>query len=261
MITTYKAAPDIDVLTSHFPDPRLRPHPDQRVRAPRRRARAGRHRRGRRERRVHGRAADGHRSRRPAVDLAHPHRLRPHRHAAPAARREPAAAGHHHLPRRGHHGPVGAAADGPGASRQPGPDDHRRRPHPDAVKPPAFDNPVTTGFHDDKSGALFSSDCFGALLPGVPERAEDLSDDDLRQGQVFWATVDSPWLHKVDPGVFAKELDGIREHGPADGPEQPPAGGAGRHRWTGSWPRSRPRRPHQPSSGPTRRPSSRCWPR
>ena len=37
-----------------------------------------------------------------------------------------------------------------------------------ALKPPAFDNPATTGFHDDKSGALFSSDCFGALLSAVP---------------------------------------------------------------------------------------------
>ena len=37
-----------------------------------------------------------------------------------------------------------------------------------AFKPPAFDNPITTGFHDDRSGALFSSDCFGALLADVP---------------------------------------------------------------------------------------------
>ena len=83
-----------------------------------------------------------------------------------------------------------------------------------AVKPPVFDNPSTTGFRDDKSGAFFSSDCFGALLQDVPQSASDLSDDDLRQGQVFWATIDSPWLHKVDPAVFAKELNAIRELDP-----------------------------------------------
>ena len=33
-----------------------------------------------------------------------------------------------------------------------------------AVKPPAFDNPVTTGFHDSRSGAFFSADCFGAMF-------------------------------------------------------------------------------------------------
>jgi flavorubredoxin len=83
-----------------------------------------------------------------------------------------------------------------------------------AVKPPAFDNPSTTGFYDDKSGVLFSSDCFGALLSAVPQNAADLSDTDLRDGQVFWATVDSPWLQKVDRGAFAKELDGIRKMAP-----------------------------------------------
>jgi flavorubredoxin len=83
-----------------------------------------------------------------------------------------------------------------------------------AVKPPAFDNPVTTGFYDHKSGALFTSDCFGALLQDVPENAADLTDDELRQGQVFWATIDSPWLHNVDTATFAKQLNSIREIDP-----------------------------------------------
>ena len=83
-----------------------------------------------------------------------------------------------------------------------------------AVKPPVFDNPSTTGFYDDKSGALFSSDCFGALLADPPQNAADLSDKDLREGQIFWATVDSPWLHKVDRAAFAKELNGIRKMEP-----------------------------------------------
>jgi flavorubredoxin len=79
-----------------------------------------------------------------------------------------------------------------------------------ALKPPVFDNPSTTGFLDETSGVLFSSDCFGALLQDVPENAADITDEQLREGQVFWATVDSPWLQKVDEAVFAKELDGIR---------------------------------------------------
>src|SRR4051794_707563 len=67
-----------------------------------------------------------------------------------------------------------------------------------AFKPPVFDNPSTTGFYDESSGTLFSSDCFGALLSSVPQNAADIAETDLRDGQVFWATVDSPWLHKVD---------------------------------------------------------------
>jgi flavorubredoxin len=83
-----------------------------------------------------------------------------------------------------------------------------------AFKPPAFDNPSTTGFYDDRSGILFSSDCFGALLSEVPQNAADLSDKELREGQVFWATLDSPWLQKVDPAAFARELDEIRRMAP-----------------------------------------------
>ena len=79
-----------------------------------------------------------------------------------------------------------------------------------AVRPPAFDNPITTGLRDERSGIFFSSDCFGALLDEVPESAEDVPADALHRGQVFWATVDSSWLHTVDRAVFASELDRVR---------------------------------------------------
>ncbi len=84
-----------------------------------------------------------------------------------------------------------------------------------ALRPPTFDNPITTGLHDDRSGALFSADCFGALLAEVPQSAEDLSDDELHRGQVFWATVDSPWLHSVDSTLFAKSLNELRDLHPS----------------------------------------------
>jgi flavorubredoxin len=79
-----------------------------------------------------------------------------------------------------------------------------------ALRPPAFDNPATTGFYDTTSRTLFSAACFGALLSEVPERADELSEDALHQGQVFWATVDSPWLHRVDRAVLAGDLDALQ---------------------------------------------------
>ena len=39
---------------------------------------------------------------------------------------------------------------------------------------------------------------------------------------------DSPWLCKVDRGLFAKELDAVRSFEPAARPEQPPPGRVGR---------------------------------
>ena len=84
-----------------------------------------------------------------------------------------------------------------------------------AIRPPAYDNPITTGLWDDRSGIFFSSDCFGALLDEVPERAEELSEKALRDGQIFWATADSSWLHGVDRRAFSAELDRIRALDPS----------------------------------------------
>jgi flavorubredoxin len=84
-----------------------------------------------------------------------------------------------------------------------------------AIKPPVYDNSVTTGFFDATSGALFSADCFGALLPAVPQNAAELDPDTLRAGQTIWVTIDSPWINKVDRARFEKELDAIRALAPS----------------------------------------------
>lgn len=83
-----------------------------------------------------------------------------------------------------------------------------------AVKPPVFDNPSTTGFFDDRSRAFFSSDCFGAVLPEVPQNAADLSAEQLLAGQLTWSTIDAPWMHKVDRKQLAAELNQVRAMAP-----------------------------------------------
>lgn len=83
-----------------------------------------------------------------------------------------------------------------------------------AVRPPTFDNPCTTGFLDESTNVLFSSDSFGALLSEVPDRADELSPDVLSEGQVFWTTVDAPWVHRVDPAAFRADLDRIARLAP-----------------------------------------------
>jgi hypothetical protein len=84
-----------------------------------------------------------------------------------------------------------------------------------AVKPPAFDNPITVGFHDDRTNALFSADCFGALLSALPERADDLSDSELRLGQVTWGSIDSSWMQRADPALIGADLDRTRAVNPS----------------------------------------------
>jgi hypothetical protein len=83
-----------------------------------------------------------------------------------------------------------------------------------AIRPPVFDNPITTGFHDDSTRTLFSSDCFGALLSGIPESADELDASELRDGQVRWATIDSTWVHDVDRDAFGANLERFRSVAP-----------------------------------------------
>jgi hypothetical protein len=86
-------------------------------------------------------------------------------------------------------------------------------------RPPLFDNPATVGLYDDRAGTCFSSDCFGAPLPSAElaacTDAREVPADALRAGQLLWATVDSPWVHNVDPGRFLSTADPIRAMDPA----------------------------------------------
>jgi len=83
-----------------------------------------------------------------------------------------------------------------------------------AVKPPTYDAPETTGLYDPKSGALFSADCFGALLSEPALDAAGIGAEKLREGLLTWTTVDSPWLHAVDGRKFERMLAAVAEISP-----------------------------------------------
>lgn len=84
-----------------------------------------------------------------------------------------------------------------------------------AYVPPLFDAPETTGFFDPVSNALFSSDCFGAILPEKTRSLGDLSPTELLDAQTKWTSIDTPWVTKVDRSLLANELELIRRLEPA----------------------------------------------
>lgn len=79
-----------------------------------------------------------------------------------------------------------------------------------AVAPPLFDNPLSTGFVDGSTGALFSVDAFGAILPEPTQSADDVPPDALAGGMLGWATSDSPWAHIVDRQQYGAVLEAVR---------------------------------------------------
>ncbi len=85
-------------------------------------------------------------------------------------------------------------------------------------RPPLYDSPATTGFVDDLTGTVFSSDCFGAPLPSfelaVASDVSAVSAQDLEHGQRLWASVDSPWISVLDQAVFDSTLDPLRALAP-----------------------------------------------
>jgi hypothetical protein len=86
-------------------------------------------------------------------------------------------------------------------------------------RPPLFDNPATVGVMDTSTGVCLSSDCFGAPLPtaelATAEDATAVNPDELRAAQLLWASVDSPWVHNVDPAKYAASFTPLRDFRPS----------------------------------------------
>ena len=78
------------------------------------------------------------------------------------------------------------------------------------VRPPLFDSPVTTGFRDSRTGAVFTSDCFGApvanLAHALADDVAEVAPADLLAAQQMWAVADSPWVSMVDRDKYAQAL-------------------------------------------------------
>ncbi|MGE0322589.1 MAG: MBL fold metallo-hydrolase [Polyangiaceae bacterium] len=77
---------------------------------------------------------------------------------------------------------------------------------------PSYDAPETMGLFDAKSSAVFSSDCFGALLDEadaehVQHTSAALDPVKLARGLKLWTSVDAPWLAAADAATFHEQLN------------------------------------------------------
>lgn len=83
------------------------------------------------------------------------------------------------------------------------------------IRPPIYDSPGTLAAFDERTRTLFSSDCFGAVIPHEAEHAEDLEPADLATGQELGSWMISQWLQLVDRRRFGAALRTVRQLDPS----------------------------------------------
>jgi hypothetical protein len=68
----------------------------------------------------------------------------------------------------------------------------------------------------DRRLQAFRPDCFGAPMPSLElATSSDVRavGNEVRDFQLLWATIDSPWVHNVDPARFRATVDPLRALG------------------------------------------------
>lgn len=83
-----------------------------------------------------------------------------------------------------------------------------------ALRPPIYDAPETTAVFDTSTRALFSADCFGALMDEPMKEARDIPPNALSEGMLTWASVDAPWLEHIEERGFTRSIDALERLSP-----------------------------------------------
>jgi hypothetical protein len=87
------------------------------------------------------------------------------------------------------------------------------------VPPPRYDNPLTMGLLDSKTGAYWAADAFGCFVAGgaesddLPRDVSELDDQEWKLAASVRAKRESPWLTIIDDDRFAAEAERFLELG------------------------------------------------
>lgn len=76
-------------------------------------------------------------------------------------------------------------------------------------QPPLYDSPGTVMLLEEREGWLFSSDAFGALLPRVADRLDELDRAASLDGMSLFCRLNSPWLSRADAPSWRADLDEV----------------------------------------------------
>ncbi|HEX6403683.1 MAG TPA: MBL fold metallo-hydrolase [Pseudonocardiaceae bacterium] len=82
-----------------------------------------------------------------------------------------------------------------------------------ALRPPVFDNPTTRGLLDASTGVYWSVDTFATNTPQRMLEADELAEDEFRDGQFLGARLVAPWHRYVDQSKWDTCLEAVRRLG------------------------------------------------
>ncbi len=83
-----------------------------------------------------------------------------------------------------------------------------------ACRPPVYDSPATLALHDNRTGALFTADAFGAFVPEPCQDAADVQKPAFDQGFAIFNRANHPWMTMVDREKFLEGIRLVRSIGP-----------------------------------------------
>jgi flavorubredoxin len=79
-----------------------------------------------------------------------------------------------------------------------------------AVRPPVFDNPTTRGAFDPATGVYWTVDTFATNTRERMMEADELTDDEFRDGQFLGARLVSPWHQYLDQAKWDACVNAVR---------------------------------------------------
>lgn len=82
-----------------------------------------------------------------------------------------------------------------------------------AARPPVFDNPTTRGLFDASTGVFWSVDTFATNTAQRMLEADELADDEFRDGQFLGARLVAPWHRYLDQNKWDRCVDAVRRLG------------------------------------------------
>ena len=67
-----------------------------------------------------------------------------------------------------------------------------------AIRPPLYDSSATRGLWDPKTSMYFSADCYGVVMPNVPQFADEMPAGEYEDGFFWMNRANHIWFHDIE---------------------------------------------------------------